>query len=195
MRAIQLTLMLSLVIVALSGCGKETSTNETTDCALIIKKAGEASDLIIPIRTVIVGGGFDSQNNYYVHGCVFYQEKYGTETGARLNKPIVDITGIEYNDVDYSTEPGRVIEQIVINGLEESLSLGSKIEIKMNQGRYDGTNTLIKGVQIVSYKVPNNNDISRQNKQCDIEIVITTESGDVISLRYAKEAVIIEGRV
>lgn len=171
----------------MSCCGKVDDTETMQDSALEIRSHGDASAVIVPIGKVTVGGGWSSQRNGTTHQCLLFKEKGGN--------PIVIIEGIAREDEDYSKAPGVVIEKITLNGLEEYLGLGDRIEIEMHQGKYEGSNAQISKVSIVSYRIAGYNDNSLPNQQVDIEIVITTKTDDTIAIRYAREAIVIIGAV
>ena len=183
MREIKYTVLIAMAITVLVGCGKVDDTEAMKENALVIKKSENTDALIVPIGRVAVGG---SQRNGTTHRCSFFKEEGGS--------PIVIIECV-YEDYNYSMEPERKIEKIILNGLEEYLGLGNRIEIGMNQGRYEGSNAFINTVNIVSYRIGGYNDSRLQGNQCDIEIIMTTKKGDTISIHYVKDAVIIIGEV
>ena len=98
---------------------------------------------------------------------------------------LVEINGYHYNGIDYN-EPGQVVDQIRINGLDESLGLGTSLIITMQQGKYQGGNELIKDVQIKSYTFSSYSE-GHQNKDADINIVITSTTGDIITISFADD--------
>ena len=104
---------------------------------------------------------------------------------------LVEIYGFVYNGIDY-TDHSLCIENIVINGLDEALGLGNNLSIKMNQGKYEGDNNLIKDVQINSYKLHPVDDELRKNDS-DINIIITAISGVIITIRYSNAPVLWDG--
>ena len=73
----------------------------------------------------------------------------------------------------------------MINGIDDSLGLGTSLDIQLNQGVYEGTNELIKDVRFNSYKFSSSS--TNHTKDCDIDIIITTSKGDVISIHFANE--------
>ena len=98
---------------------------------------------------------------------------------------LVEINGYHYNGIDYN-EPGQVVDQIRINGLDESLGLGTSLIIPMQQGKYKGGNELIKDVRIKSYTFSSYSGV-HLNKDADINVVITSTTGYVITIRFANE--------
>ena len=107
--------------------------------------------LVYSIGSVFVGGGIADPSKGSSHRCHFYQEKF-TE-GPRWDQveALVTIYGFRHNGIEYNL-PGQYIDQIIINGLDESLGFGSCLNIPMDQGKYKGGNELIKDVQIKSYQ-------------------------------------------
>ena len=98
---------------------------------------------------------------------------------------LVEINGYHYNGIDYN-EPGQVVDQIRINGLDESLGLGTSLIIPMQQGKYKGGNELIKDVRIKSYTFSSYSGV-HLNKDADINVVITSTTGYIITIRFANE--------
>lgn len=150
-------------------------------------------NLVFSIGSVFVGGGTANPLEGSSHRCHFYQEKF--ETGPNWNEveAIVEIYGFRHYGIDYN-EPGQYIDQIKINGLAESLGLGTSLTIPMNQGKYEGGNELIKDVRIKSYKFASYIDNEgHQNKDADINIVITSTAGDVITIQFANDVTPYDG--
>lgn len=148
--------------------------------------------LVYSIGSVFVGGAIANPEKGSSHRCHFYQEKF-TE-GPRWNEveAIVEVYGFRHSGIDYN-EQGQYIDQIIINGLDESLGFGARLDIPMNQGKYEGVNELIKDVRIKSFKFASYNDEGQQNKDADINIVITSTAGDNITIRFANDVTPYDG--
>lgn len=140
-------------------------------------------NLVFSIGSVFVGGGTANPLEGSSHRCHFYQEKF--ETGPNWNEveAIVEIYGFRHYGIEYN-KPGQYIDQIRLNGLT----------IPMNQGKYEGGNELVKDVQIKSYKFASyiDND-GHQNKDADINIVITSTAGDIITIKFANDVTPYDG--
>lgn len=176
---------------------------DADDNALIVKPAyatkadsgtlTKDGTLVYSIGSVFVGGAIANPEKGSSHRCHFYQEKFAV--GPRWNEveAIVEIYGFHHNGIDYNG-PGQYIDQIIINGLDESLGFGDCLNIPMNQGKYEGANELIKDVMIKSYKFASyNDDEGLQNKDADINIVITSTAGDIITIRFANDVTPYDG--
>lgn len=183
-------LVIILSFCCLMGCDRMQSGN-TDDNALVVEPAGKT----YPIGSVFVGGGIADPSEGSSHRCHFYQEKF--EEGPLWNEveALIEIYGFRHSGVEYS-EAGQYVNQIIINGLDESLGLGSVLDIPMDQGMYEGGNDLIEGVQIISYKFASYiGTEENQNKDADINIVITTVSGSTITIRFANDVTPYDGYV
>ncbi len=194
-RIIAFAVLLSVLSV-LSGCAKEESPfdNVATN-ALIFRPSGiiqtvEATEIpdgaiVYPIQSVFTGGSslIDSPDGNIIgtHRSFFYKEKYDFSLYSRETQPIVEMHGVLYKDVTYS-RPGQKVDHIMIKGIDVSLGLGASLDIQLNQGVYEGTNELVKEVQFNSYKFSH-----YQTKDCDIDIIITTSKGIIISIHFADE--------
>lgn len=149
--------------------------------------------LVYSIGSVFVGGGIADPSKGSSHRCHFYQEKF-TE-GPRWDQveALVTIYGFRHNGIEYNLS-GQYIDQIIINGLDESLGFGSCLNIPMDQGKYKGGNELIRDVQIKSYQFASYIDYEgHQNKDADINIVITSTAGDIITIRFANDVTPYDG--
>lgn len=191
-------------MLRLMGCEKGVfGPDNANGNALIIKpaKATKADGgsftkdgtLVYTIGSVFVGGGTADPSKGSSHRCHFYQEKF-TE-GPRWDRveALVTIYGFRHTGTEYNL-PGQVIDQIIINGLDESLGFGACLNIPMNQGKYKDGNELIKDVQIKSYKFASYIDYEgHQNKDADINIVITSTAGDIITLRFVNDVTPYDG--
>lgn len=189
----------AVLLSALLGCTKEEIVSDYADSnALIIKPAGMAKAdgvivtregaFVYPIQSVFVGGAslidYPDGEKIGSHRSYFYKEKYDFSLYRREVKPIVEMHGVLYKDVAYS-RPGQKVDHILINGIDDSLGLGTSLDIQLNQGVYEGTNELIKDVRFNSYKFSSSS--TNHTKDCDIDIIITTSKGDVISIHFANE--------
>lgn len=153
----------------------------------LLSRKGE---VVVSIESAFRGGGISDIKEGAAYRCHFYHEKYpeGYED-LGYAKPTVWIDGFVYhNGVEY-TKPGQQIERILIMELDESLGLGSYLNIPMNQGVYEGKNDLIRDVQINSYQLPS--DVNA--KDSNIDIVIISTAGDIISLHYANQEIPFDG--
>ena len=142
---------------------------------------------IFPVGSVFVGGAIADPNRGSSHRCHFYTEKF-TEGPNWDDVPcLVYIGGFRWKDVEY-TKPGQYVDLIVLNFPNEIPGLGTLIQIPMEQGKYNGGNDLVKDVTINSYKFASYADHSgTQNKDADIDIVITTTAGDKLSLVFKND--------
>lgn len=202
---------IALISILLMGCclmGCEKGVFGSDDAngnALIVKPASATKAMsgkltkdgafVYKIGSVFHGGADADPEKGSSHRCHFYQEKFAE--GPRWNEvqALVEINGFHYNGVDYH-EPGQYIDQIIINGLDESLGFGAYLNIPMNQGKYEGGNELIKDVQIKSYKFASYIDYEgHQNKDADINIIITSTAGDIITIRFANDVTPNDGYV
>lgn len=188
----------------LMGCEKGVfGSDDANGNALIVKPASATKadggtftkdgTLVYSIGSVFVGGGIADPSKGSSHRCHFYQEKF--EKGPRWNEveALVTIYGFRYTGVEYNL-PGQYIDQIIIKGLDESLGFGVCLDIPMNQGKYEGGNKLIKDVQIKSYQFASYIDYEgHQNKDADINIVITSTDGDIITIRFANDVTPYDG--
>ena len=187
-----MTHKISLLSALLMGCCLmgcemgEFRPEDTNGNALSVKPANaKIGTLVYPIGSVFTGGADAEPAKGSSHRSRFYREKF--EKGPRWDEveALVEIYGYHYNGIDYN-EPGQVIDQIRINGLDESLGLGSSLIIPMEQGKYKGGNELIKDVRIKSYTFSSYSE-GHQNKDADINIVITSTTGDIITIRFADD--------
>lgn len=187
-----MTHKISLLSALLMGCcliGCETGESGPEDAngnALVVKPANAKNGtLVYPIGSVFAGGADAEPEKGSSHRSHFYREKF--EKGPRWDEveALVEIYGFHHNGIDYN-EPGQIVDQIRINGLDESLGLGTSLKIPMQQGKYKGGNELIKDVRIKSYTFSSYSE-GHLNKDADINIVITSTKGDVITIRFAND--------
>lgn len=176
----RIPLAVALLALLLTGCNKLDEANSMT-----IRTGQSGKNYVVPIGSVFVGGGTADPQKGSTHRCHFYQEKF-TEGPNRSEVPaIITIYGFWHTGVNY-TLPGQCINEINIGGLDESLGLGSSIQIPMNQGKYEGENEKIKSVVILSYKFSSYTG-DTPNKDADIRIFITTTAGDTITIHFVNE--------
>ena len=187
-----MTHKISLLSVLLMGCCLmgcqmgEFGPEDAHGNALVVKPANaKKGTLVYPIGSVFAGGAVAEPEKGSSHRSHFYREKF--EKGPRWDKveALVEIYGFHHNGIDYK-EPGQVVDQIKINGLDESLGLGTSLNIPMEQGKYKGGNELIKDVRIKSYTFSSYSE-GHQNKDADINIVVTSKTGDIITIRFAND--------
>ena len=138
-----------------------------------------------PLAGWITGGAMAEPAKGSSHRSHFYREKFAKGPRWDEVEALVEIYGYHHNGIDYN-EPGQVIDQIRINGLDESLGLGTRLIIPMQQGKYKGGNELIKDVRIKSYTFSSYSE-GHQNKDADINIVITSTTGDIITISFADD--------
>ena len=200
MKSLTHTFILVLAMMALFACEKEgpavnssfvaerSNNNAIIFIPTRMSNTGTRT-LIIPIGSALTGGGLIDPslgNSRYIS---FYQGRYtqdSEEIIKRSVEPIIILNGFVYYNVAY-TRPGQFINQIIINGIDESLGLGKRLDINMNQGQYEGDNELIKDVLIYSLKFASFKDSYHMNKDCDMDIVIITTNGVIISIHFANE--------
>ena len=203
----RIALLAVSLITCLTGCDKFGSgpENKYKD-ALVVKtvKSSVATradngmvskdgTYVFPIGSVFVGGAIAEPSKGSSHRCHFYTEKF-TEGPNWDDVPcLVYIGGFRWKDVEY-TKPGQYIDYIVLNFPNEIPGLGTLIRIPMEQGKYNGGNELIKNVKINSYQFASFVDYSgAQNKDADIDIVITTTAGDKLSLVFKNDVTPYDG--
>lgn len=183
MKAFIKSITLVVMVFVFYSCEKGTlEVDNNDDNALLIKSANTIEGRCeYPIKSAFLGGGV--ARNGHSHRCRFYQNYY---SAPDLNKveALVEIYGFAYNGIDYM-DYSLCIKNIVINGLDEAIGLGDHLSINMNQGNYEGDNTLIKDVQITSYKLSKNDS--------DINIIITAISGIIITIRYSNAPILWDG--
>ena len=190
-KAIVATVAMAIIVCACGVDGHDTKYSYRD--AVIIKPAGmskstngfisEDGALVYPIGSAFVGGFTVTNVGLPSFHCRFYQEKYTACPDWREVIPLVLMEGIVFDGIEYA-DSGECIDRITINGLDESLGLGSNLEIKMKQGKYDGTNELIKDVTFKSFKLATYYDDYNQNKDADINISITTTAGGQILIIF-----------
>ncbi|MBR3526245.1 MAG: hypothetical protein IKN88_00525 [Bacteroidales bacterium] len=190
MKAFIKTITLVVLVSVLFSCEKGTHEVDNNDDNALLIKLENAEDLLIyPIKSAFSGGGV--YRDGHSHRCRFYSDYYSSGPDLYRVEALVEIYGFVYNGIDY-TDHSLCIENIVINGLDEALGLGNNLSIKMNQGKYEGDNNLIKDVQINSYKLHPVDDELRKNDS-DINIIITAISGVIITIRYSNAPVLWDG--
>ena len=186
MKSIRISLSMLMIVAALSSCEK-MAIDKTYGNALIIRSA-RADNIVgtYSIGSAYQGGSVVGSDYVYFH-LKLYPEKYSSPPDPFVNT-IVEINGNIRSQKEVK-DLGECVDQIVINGLDESLGLGSRLDILMNHGVYEGDNEKIKEVSVKSLKLATYKDsIQKQNKDCDIYIVIESTAGDVITIRFAHEA-------
>ena len=193
----------ALMALVLSGCEKVNSDANAVKDALTIKPAAltksdngvkmQDGSVVYSIGSVFVGGGVANPSKGSSHRCHFYQEKFTEGPSWDEVAALVVIWGFRYAGVDY-TQPGQYIDQIYINGIDESLGLGAYLSIPMEQGKYKGGNPLVSDVRIVSYQFSSYNQAQGSlNSDAKIHIIITTKAGDVITLLYENDVTPYDG--
>lgn len=200
---IRIAAFAALMALLLSGCEKVNSDENAVKDALTIKPAAlTKSDngvkmqdgiVVYSIGSVFVGGGVADPSKGSTHRCHFYQEKFTEGPNWDEVAALVSIWGFRYTGVEY-TQPGQYINHIYIDGIDESLGLGSYLSIPMEQGKYKGGNELISDVRIVSYQFSSYNQAQGNlNSDANIHIVITTKAGDIITLLYQNDVTPYDG--
>ena len=190
----------AVLMACLFGCGKDGPDEKDFNNSLVVKTAptaqatraddGTASDgktFVFPIGSVFVGGGIADPSRGSSHRCHFYTEKFTKGPKWDEVDALVTIYGFRYNGVEY-TKPGQYVDHILLSFPEDIPGLGTTVQIPMEQGTYKGGNSLIKDVRIESYIFSSYQaDHYTQNKDADIDIVITTTTGDVIHLAFSND--------
>ena len=177
MKRIVYLLSAAIVVSCLLGCKQETSLPDAqvADNALSIQSPDGVRATVIPIGSAFQRGSVVVPNEegktysgiYYE----FFREQYSEFPGG-VEKPFVEVKGRKYNDVQYS-EPGQWVTGIVLRELDDVLKMGGVISIPLEQGKYRGGMDAIKNVRINACK------------SSSFDIVITTSSDCVITLRYS----------
>lgn len=198
---LRIALLATLLMAAVAGCSKSDPDSEyKIKDALTVKtvKTGVATradagsvskdgTYVFPIGSVFVGGAVADPSKGSSHRCHFYTQKFSEGPRWDEVQSLVYIGGFRWKDVEY-TKPGQYIDYILLTFPEEIPGLGTTIQIPMEQGKYNGGNDLIKDVKINSYQFASYADYSgTQNKDSDIDIVITTAAGDKISLLFKND--------
>lgn len=200
---IRIAAFAALMALLLSGCEKVNSDENALKDTLTIKPAAltksdngvkmQDGTVVYSIGSVFVGGGVADPSKGSTHRCHFYQEKFTEGPNWDEVAALVSIWGFRYTGVEY-TQPGQYINHIYINGIDESLGLGSYLSIPMEQGKYKGGNELISDVRIVSYQFSSYNQAQGNlNSDANIHIVITTKAGDIITLLYQNDVTPYDG--
>lgn len=197
--------LLSILLMGccLFGCEKGVSDTDDNGNAVVVTPAAATKadsgtltkngDFVYSIGSVFVGGGIADPSEGSSHRCHFYKEKFTEGPNWDEVEALVEIYGFRYNGVDYQ-ESWQCIDEIIINGLDESLGFGPRLHIPMNQGEYQGGSELIKDVKIKSYRFASYIDYQgHQNKDADINIVITSTAGDIITIRFANDVTPYDG--
>ncbi len=188
MKSIRISLSMLMIVAALSSCEKMAIDN-TYGNALIIRSA-RADNIVdtYSIGSAYHGGGSVVGLDYVYFRIKLYPEKYSSPPDPFVNT-IVEING-NCGSRKEVKDLREWVDQIVINGLDESLGLGSRLDIPMNHGVYEGDNEKIREVSVKSCKLATYKDYPKtQNKDCDIYIVIKSTAGDVITIRFAHETI------
>lgn len=200
------TVLISALLMGccLTGCEKGVfGTDDVNGNALVVKPASATKveggsftkdgTLVYTIGSVFVGGGIADPSKGSSHRCHFYQEKFTEGPDWDEVEALVTIYGFRHKGIEYNL-PGQYIDRIIVNGLDESLGFGTCLNIPMNQGKYEGGNEQIKDVQIKSYKFASYIDYEgHQNKDADINIVISSTAGDIITIRFANDVTPYDG--
>lgn len=199
-----LSFFLALVaLICLWGCNKDPEDDANVN-ALVITPANVAdinrdilsSDgtVVYPIGSVFIEGMMKNRSEILRKRYYFCSDKYTEEPEEGFESVVVFLSGYMYPDTEYVL-PGQHIDWIVIYGLDESLGLGKKLTISLEQGEYKGDNDLIKDVQIVSLKQASVSGTSAwsPNKDADIRILIYSKKGDVISISYVNDVTLPRG--
>ena len=185
------------VLAVISGCSKWLDPNASFKNALIIKPAASTKAVngiqspdgatIYTIGSAFNGGSVPMANRLCKRYW-FYQKQFEKYPGHE-ESPLVFIEGKgdsrDYKDVE-------CIFVIRISGIDESLGLGTLLVIPMEDGRYNGGNPLIKDVQIKSFKMSSVTD-GVTNPDANINIVITTTTGAVLTISYVDAATLYDG--
>ena len=199
-----LSFFLALVaLICLWGCNKDPEDDANVN-ALVITPANVAEinrdilsrdgTVIYPIGSVFIEGMMKNRSEILRKRYYFCSDKYTEEPEEGFESVVVFLSGYMYPDTEYVL-PGQHIDLIVIYGLDESLGLGKKLTISLEQGEYKGDNDLIKDVQIVSLKQASVSGTSAwsPNKDADIRILINSKKGDVISISYVNDVTLPRG--
>ena len=109
----------------------------------------------------------------------FFSDSFSSYPEGSENTPLLIIEqrilqGLNY---DETLTGDQIVERICINGLDESLGLGSTLDIPMHQGQYTGKNELVKTVQLGVFHMPESED-----DYLSFQIMITTVKGDRINI-------------
>ena len=193
---------LVMAVSLLGACDKfgQNEYNASEKNALVIKPAlgtkvdngvqKEDGTFVYYIKAMSVGGGvvFPDIGTSFI--CDFYPEKILTEW-PDLSKSLVSISGIRPRGKN-ETQPGEFIHWIIFR-VADFEALGWEqyyFGIGMKDGKYTGDNPFIADVKVKSFKYVLS---SGDPKETDINIVITTKKGDVITLRYANDVAVPDG--
>ncbi len=127
-----------------------------------------------------VGSAFIGASRMY-EGLVmrFFCDSFSSYSEGPENTPLLIIEQRIYisHHYDETLTGDQIVERICINGLDESLGLGSTLDIPMHQGQYTGKNELVKTVQLGVFHMPESED-----DYLSFQIMITTVKGDRINI-------------
>ena len=188
-----------VLLAAVSSCDQERlSTDNTVGNAVIVKLINDDT-WVLTLGSAFQGGSLMGPETAGLR-CRMFHEYYTSCPNVNLVEYAVYIGGIIELNKEYSSEPSNSINIISIKGLDESLGLGTLLDIPMNQGKYEGGNELVEDVQINSYKYSTlideddlSLDYTSYNKDADIDILIKLTTGGAISIHYANAATPYDG--
>ena len=187
--------LLFMVAVFAVSCKKEEVTDIVTshDRALIIIPAG-GPEKVYDIGSVLMKGnsnpGISCSCEYRFYHDVLTDVPYSEFP----DNPVVYMNGpymYKEGETDYDLQEAwgerlfaKIIQIIVIYGLDESYGLGTELIIPLKDGEYAGGNDKIDFVKINSLLPATNSGFNSSEKDSDINIFIRSKSGTVISIRY-----------
>lgn len=176
-------------------CKKEEVTDIVTshDRALIIIPAG-GPEKVYDIGSVLMKGnsnpGISCSCEYRFYHDVLTDVPYSEfpdNPVVYMNGPYMYKEGETYYDLQEAWGErlfAKIIQIIVIYGLDESYGLGTELIIPLKDGEYAGGNDKIDFVKINSLLPATNSGFNSSEKDSDINIFIRSKSGTVISIRY-----------
>ena len=171
------TLYLLLLLISLSGCLTNCSKfgNETNMIHVISAKYEQ---FFYKVGSVFLG--YHIKYDSIVSR--FFSNNYSTYPEGPENTPLLIVEQRIYQGLNYDeTLTGdQIVERICINGLNESLGLGSTLDIPMHQGQYTGKNELVKNVQLGVFHMPDYEE--NEENYLSFNITITSIKGDKINI-------------
>lgn len=217
MKALRSIIIIAVIQVSLSSCENGFLSIESKDeNAISISLSGESPENAISISL----SGKSSEQSYPLgSACLnipivvstsyefsFFKDTYTSypsnietvamvvisgSTRTRFFDMPRDVSGrIEMTQFFSELNDSENINQIWINNLDESLGLGSYLEITMKDGKYDGGNEKIKDVRLNSYTI-----VANQHSEtwlADIDINIFMADSGFIAIRFTNEPILLD---
>ncbi len=182
-------LILSFAAAMMSvSCEKEQTDIVTSHERAIVIIPPDSPEIVYNLGSSVKIGKLLTWRSYWLRVAIYDQELFDEAPSSMPLKAVVTLDGTyefkegeQLEDVDLK----KVVDAIVIKGLDSSLGLGEILTIPLDDGEYKGENDLIDFVKINSYKLStHSNGRWTADSNSDINIFIRCKSGTVISIRY-----------